>query len=382
MTSAPSTEKTNGSAPIVSLPIGTCVWVLAPLLETSDPNLDYYYDFTQSKAEYTKAFQELGINNWQWQSVTVRNYREVLERIAVTRHEGSYPLIVNLCDGDGMNDIPGIEVIHYLEELGLAYTGADEAFYDITTSKIVMKRAFDAAGVPTPQWEVVGEDCAEHAAAIMQRLGSPLIVKPAISAGSMGVGIKSVVKTADELIEQVQRLYKGYRGWELTGGGVYVEQFIAGCEYTTFIVGSGELSYVYPPVERVFHDKLPDTEQFLSFDRLWEIYEDEAPIGDYEALWNYGVPLEHLIPQIVHISKAAYVAVGGRGYGRIDLRMDKVSGKLYVLEVNAQCGLSEDENYTSIGAILRFAQTPFSHVVAEILTSALRQQQETLHSIH
>ncbi len=39
------------------------------------------------------------------------------------------------------------------------------------------------------------------------------------------------------------------------------------------------------------------------------------------------------------------------GYGRLDIRMDRQTGKMYVLEVNAQCGLSEDEDYTSIGAI-------------------------------
>jgi len=35
------------------------IWVLAPHLESEDPNLSYYYDFTQSIAEYTKVFEEL-----------------------------------------------------------------------------------------------------------------------------------------------------------------------------------------------------------------------------------------------------------------------------------------------------------------------------------
>ena len=53
--------------------------------------------------------------------------------------------------------------------------------------------------------------------------------------------------------------------------------------------------------------------------------------------------------------------------------MDKQSGKLYVLEVNAQCGLSEDENYTSIGAILKVSGKSFTGIVAEILKDALRR---------
>jgi D-alanine-D-alanine ligase len=51
--------------------------------------------------------------------------------------------------------------------------------------------------------------------------------------------------------------------------------------------------------------------------------------------------------------------------------MDAATGDLFVLEVNAQCGLSEDENFTSIGAILRFAGQPYHGMVRQILDGAL-----------
>jgi D-alanine-D-alanine ligase len=38
--------------------------------------------------------------------------------------------------------------------------------------------------------------------------------------------------------------------------------------------------------------------------------------------------------------------------------------------VNAQCGLSEDEDYTSIGAILKANNTSFTELIAEILQDA------------
>jgi len=63
------------------------------------------------------------------------------------------------------------------------------------------------------------------------------------------------------------------------------------------------------------------------------------------------------------------------GYGRLDIRMDKHTGKFYVLEVNAQCGLSEDEDYPSIGAILRFDQKTFTHLIVEILEDAVSRHQ-------
>ena len=59
------------------------------------------------------------------------------------------------------------------------------------------------------------------------------------------------------------------------------------------------------------------------------------------------------------------------------VRMDRETGLLYVLEVNAQCGLSEDENYTSIGAILRYAKSPFSQAVKAIIDESIRSRAQS-----
>ncbi|MEP6491303.1 MAG: hypothetical protein ABJF01_01405 [bacterium] len=347
------------------------VWVFVPIVETDDPNLSYYNDYSQGRAEYQKAFGELLVE-WRWQPVTMRTYRDVIDRV-LADSAGYCPVVLNLCDGDEINGSPGISVIRYLNERGLTYTGADEHFFDITTSKIVMKQAFDREQVPTPAWEVIQPD-AHNIGGIFDRLGRPLILKPAISAGSMGITIKSVVDNEVTLTDQVRRMNDGYRGWELTGGGLFVEQFISGREFTTFIIGSHDSpdgSIVYPPVERVFHEGLPANEKFLSFDRLWEIYEDETPVGNNEFLWTYQQPPHEYVDEICAISWAAYASVRGTGYGRVDLRMDENTRKLYVLEVNAQCGISEDEDHTSIGAILRFARSPFSRAVREIIDESM-----------
>jgi D-alanine-D-alanine ligase len=47
---------------------------------------------------------------------------------------------------------------------------------------------------------------------------------------------------------------------------------------------------------------------------------------------------------------------------------------LYMLEVNAQCGLSEDEDYTSIGAILRYADKSFTQLIREIIHDAFARR--------
>jgi len=350
------------------------VWVLAPHLHTGDANVDYYYDFSQSIQEYTKAFAELE-TEWVWQPVTMQNFRDVIDMIEMDATEPA-PVILNLCDGDELNGTPGVSVLKYLHQKKMIYTGASEYFYDITTSKIVMKEAFDKAGISTPAWRVLTES-ESSLKNIFSQLGKPLIVKPAVSGGSMGVGIKSVVHTQEELLAQLKILFDGYRGWSLTAGGVIVEEYIAGPEFTTFIVGDADKpnkSILYPPVERVFHPALPDNEKFLSFDRLWETYDEETPLPNDEPFYTYHKPDKALVAAISKLSWDAYVSVGGKGYGRIDLRMDKTTGRLYVLEVNAQCGISEDEDYTSIGAILRLSGNTFSQMVSSIIDNALARK--------
>lgn len=355
------------------------VWVLAPHLETKDPNIDYYYDFSQSIAEYTKTFNELDVE-WKWQPVTINNYAAVIESIAKKNEkDNKIHLVFNLCDGDEVNGTPGISVVRLLEEKGLLYTGSDEYFYHITTSKIPMKQAFDNAGVPTAAWEAITAR-EQNITGIISKLGSPVIVKPSVSGGSMGVGVRNVVSTTEDLDKQVQNMFDGYRGWQLTSDGIVAESFINGPEYTVLIVGSHDKpgnSKIYEPVERIFHPSLPDKEKFLSFDRLWEIYEEEKPMPNDGNFYEYELPDTSLIDEIKRISWDSYVATKGKGYTRVDLRMDKETGKIYVLEVNAQCGLSEDEDYTSIGAILRLSGKTFTQLVVAIINDAYQRKKAT-----
>jgi len=347
------------------------VWVLVPHLETTDPNLQYYYDFSQSLEEYKKAFSLLGVD-WIWQPVTVKDYPQVIAGIR-KRSGRKVPVVLNLCDGDEINGTPGVSVIAELEKQRLIYTGASDHFYRVTTSKIPMKQAFDQAAVPTSPWKEIrsADDLSDG---LCQKLGAPVIIKPAVSGGSMGVSVRNVVYTDAEMQERVREIEAGYRGWNLLVDGLVAESFVVGREFTTFVVGSGNDVHCYPAVERIFHESLPDEEKFLSFDRLWEIYEDEKPMPGNDNFYEYQAVGEELDKELSRVSIAAYRSVGGVGYGRLDIRMDKENGRLIVLEVNAQCGLSEDENYTSIGAILRFAGVSFAEVVKSIIDDAFARR--------
>ncbi len=357
------------------LPTNLTVFVLAPSVETKDENIDYYYDFSQSIAEYTKVFDELKLK-WQWVPVTLINFKEIIFSIKNECEANDLqPLFFNLCDGDELNEAPGISVIKYLDELQLNYTGSDEYFYNITTSKQKMKQAFDEHNVANAAWQFI-ESIDDIDEEIFKKIGSPIIVKPAVSGGSMGVGVKNVVHNIDELKEQVTKMLNGYRGWNLNAGGIIAEQFIVGAEFTVLITGDydkPETIKVYTPVERVFHNSLAEEEKFLSFDRLWEIYEDETQMPNEENFYEYALPDKSLIEGIKQISLDAYNSCKGKGYTRVDVRMDNATKKLYVLEVNAQCGLSEDEDYTSIGAILKFSNVSFTSLVKDIIENSLRE---------
>lgn len=348
------------------------VWVLAPSIQNSDENIDYFYDFSQSIAEYREVFEELKID-WVWQPVTINDYKEIIEKIELEKEAAShFPVVLNLCDGDEVNGTPGISVVRLLAEKEIVYTGADEYFYNITTSKIPMKNRFDAESVATADWmEIISPKFDSQE--VIDKLGIPVIIKPAVSGGSMGVGVKNVVESKEELEKISAEMFEGYRGWNLTADGVIAEKFISGPEFTTLITGSYDhpkKAIIHTPVERVFHSSLPEKEKFLSFDRLWEIYEEESAMPGEENFYEYKLPDPELIGTIKKLSWEAYCACKGKGYTRVDLRMDSSTGQIYVLEVNAQCGLSKDEDFTSIGAILRLGGKTFAQLIMDILNDA------------
>ena len=55
----------------------------------------------------------------------------------------------------------------------------------------------------------------------------------------------------------------------------------------------------------------------------------------------------------LELARDAYVACGGNGYGRVDIRTKNYQTcEPYVLEVNANCGLSFGSNSSSLGEVL------------------------------
>jgi D-alanine-D-alanine ligase len=133
----------------------------------------------------------------------------------------------------------------------------------------------------------------------------------------MGISVKNVVSDFDELKDVMTTIKQGFNGWNLHGAGLLAEQFIIGKEFTTFLVGShdqvDQIKF-YCPIERVFHHSLPEKEQFLSFERLWESYDNESPMPNEEFFYEYQpVRTPELADQLKELSIDAFKAVKGMG---------------------------------------------------------------------
>ncbi len=349
------------------------IWAFIPHMYKGDSLQTQEYDNFGTKHELAVAFHEIGCP-WVWQPVTLQNMEDVVEQV-VESMRARDTMVFNFCDGDEINGYPGISVVRMLERRRVPFTGADSWFYEASTSKVALKSLFDREGVPTPAWSVIPDT--GPVSGVCGMLGAPLIVKPAVSAGSYGLSVRSVVAD-DREIERMRDELKGgdFEGY-FTQDPVFAEKFINGPEFTALVMGYWDEPggiQVLPPVQRLFHGSFPDHERFLSYDRYWALYKEETPPPPGERFYTYGPAPRDLQGALADLCRKAYLSVKGTGYGRVDIRMDKDTGDLFVLEVNANCGLSGDEHISTIGNILKLAGLSFNNLIGEIVNSARRKR--------
>lgn len=327
------------------------------------------YDTADFKAELAQTFNELGLP-WIWQVVTHGNLDEIIAQ-AVQSGRQQDVVVFNFCDGvDDPNDAPGVSVVRALERSGLRFTGADSRFFDISTSKTCMKTLFQAAGVATAPFAVVPNSGSLDG--VGTDLTWPLFCKPDVSAASYGISLRSVVRTPQDLLACREELKTGPFAHYFAHADFLAEQFILGPEFTLFVCGcwdQPETIWTLPPAERVFHPDIPAAERFLSYDRYWAHYQEESAPPAGEAFYAYKRCAADLEARLTELGLAAYIACRGHGYARVDIRQDSASGELYVLEVNANCGLSGDDQ-TSLGSILKIADMSFARLIGRIVDSA------------
>jgi D-alanine-D-alanine ligase len=241
-----------------------------------------------------------------------------------------------------------------LELLGIAFTGSPPEALSEALYKDRVKKRLELAGVPTPL------SCVMRTPDDPCELAFPAIVKPVREDGSVGISVKSVVQSKEELREAVAHAVTSLRQ------PCVVEQFVDGRELNVAVFGF--------PTPRV----LPLSE--IDFSGLPE---GRPKIVSYDAKWNEGsvddigtVPV--LMPQLPtalaarvrRVAIEAVRAVGVRDYGRVDVRI-AANGTPYVIDVNPNCDLSR---YAGLARAAKAVGIEYPALVKLLVRYALRRR--------
>lgn len=197
-----------------------------------------------------------------------------------------------------------------LEWLGIPYTGSGVLASALAMDKLRTKRIWAAEKLPTPSYELLGEDTNFRIAA--RKLGLPIMVKPASEGSSIGM---SKVRAAGKLQE-------AYRAAAKYDRVVIAEQFIDGVELTCGILGEEALPLIKLETPREFYD-----------------YEAKYLSDETRYLLPCGLPAKKE-RELRALCLAAFRTLGCEGWGRVDLMLSK-RGRPYLLEVNTAPGMTD-----------------------------------------
>jgi D-alanine-D-alanine ligase len=228
-----------------------------------------------------------------------------------------YDVFINLCDGAVDEGRAGIEVVKVLDELGAAYTGAAEHFYEPTREQ--MKAACAAQGVKYPAFVMAKTDADIQKA--IDTLRFPMIAKHPNSYGSEGLTKTSRVETPQDLFREAQRFITTY-------GSSLIEEFIEGREFTVLVVENPDDPHhpkAYQPVEFIF----PQGETFKHYDMKWV---------DFDGMTCKLCVDDELCEKLKDAGRKLFLGLNANSYGRCDIRVD-AQGEAYVLEINPNCGM-------------------------------------------
>ncbi len=246
----------------------------------------------------------------------------------------------NICEGH-FGDSREAQVPALLEMLRIPYTGSRVLTLALALDKPMTKRILWWHELPTPafqEFDRVDEPLNED-------LRFPLFVKPSREGTSMGVSAKSIVKTEDELREQVGYIINRYKQPAL------VETYIEGRELTVGMVGN----LVGPVARRLPHNPeaprvqaglyfLPPMEVDLKPYELTDtVYSSRLKVALAEEL-DYLCPApidDDAVDELNWLAAAVFRVMGALDVARVDFRLDASDNwKPYILEINPLPGLS------------------------------------------
>ena len=254
------------------------------------------------------------------QGVDAHSFDPAERELAELRHEGFDRCFVALHGRYGEDGT----VQGALELLGIPYTGSGVMASSVGMDKVMTKRIWLHENLPTPRYlqrpaRALRDPQAQQALAeqAVAELGLPMIVKAPHEGSSIGVYKVHDLAETLEAIRQVAAI----------DNAVLCENLIVGEELTCPILGTGDQARALPLVRIV------------------------APGGDYNYEQKYftdqvqyqcpsGLPadLEALIQKE---ALEAYLALGCRGWGRIDVMLRAEDQQPFLLEINTSPGMTD-----------------------------------------
>ena len=212
--------------------------------------------------------------------------------------------------------------------MGFPVTGSSALALGLCRYKYMAISLLQGAGLPVPpdsrMLERIGDVSRHH-------WKFPAIVHPAQEHAGIGLGRDSVVHSVKALREQVRTILRNY------GQAALAQRFLPGREFNIGLLGGKRLRIL--PFAEVNYARLPP---------------DIPPIMSYAAKWlSNTIEFKKtsvvcpstvepaLARRITSLAIGAFRAVGGWGYGRVDIRLDE-NQEPYVLEVNCNPCLEED----------------------------------------
>lgn len=233
-----------------------------------------------------------------------------------------------------------------LEALQIPYTGSGVMACALAMDKARTKYLWRGIGLPTAESAVIHADDWRESdfAAILQRLGGKVMVKPSQEGSSVGMAQATTAAELEEAVASALRY----------DHEVLVEQWLDGPEYTVAILGEQAL-----PVIEV---RTPHT-----------FYDYAAKYQDNTTEYICPAPIEPSKEQALRtLAKQAFDAVGGEGWGRVDIKQDQY-GQLQLLEVNMVPGMTEK---SLVPMAARQQGLSFSELVVRILQGTQSSNQQ------
>lgn len=211
-------------------------------------------------------------------------------------------------------------VAHLYAWLGLRSTGSPPAALSLALDKGLSKAVLVAAGLPTPRGRTLQE------AHDLGGLEPPWIIKPQALDASHGIDQDSVTSDPARALERARHLRATYDQPAL------VEEYVEGRELNVSLLERGGVIEALSPGEIDFSALPADRPRILTYAAKWE--EASLEFGATPA-----VAARDVGEEVLGLAKAAFLALGLRGYGRVDLRLHPTRGP-FVLEVNPNPDLS------------------------------------------